>query len=179
MKLYILEQWTHDFGDSYSDILGVYSSLDKARDYIDWAGYRYEDGFFQEYSEYLETHSKEEDNGVHKTISILERELNKDLGELVFEAVGTMKLYILEQWTHDFGDSYSDILGVYSSLDKARDYIDWAGYRYEDGFFQEYSEYLETHSKEEDNGVHKTISILERELNKDLGELVFEAVGTE
>ena len=26
---------------------------------------------------------------VHKTISILERELNKDLGELVFEAVGT------------------------------------------------------------------------------------------
>lgn len=90
-----------------------------------------------------------------------------------------MKVYILEQWTHDFGDSYSDILGVYSSLDKARDYIDWSGYRYEDSFFQEYSEYLETYSKEEDDGVHKTISILERELNKDLGELVFEAVGTE
>ena len=87
MKLYILEQWTHDFGDSYSDILGVYSSLDKARDYIDLAGYRYEDTFFQECSEYLETYLKED--YVHKTISILERELNKDLGELVFEAVGT------------------------------------------------------------------------------------------
>lgn len=90
-----------------------------------------------------------------------------------------MKVYILEQWTHDYGDSYSDILGVYSSLDKARDYIDSAGYRYEDSFFQEYSEYLETYSKEEKNGVYKTISILERELDEDLGELVFEAVGTE
>ena len=90
-----------------------------------------------------------------------------------------MKLYILEQWTHDYGDSYRDILGVYSSLDKARDYIDWAGYRYEDSFFQKCSEYLETYSKEEVDGVHKTISILERDLNKDLGELVFEAVGTE
>ena len=78
MKLYILEQWTHDFGDSYSDILGVYSSLDKARDYIDWAGYRYEEGFYQEYSEYLETYAKKFKNGVYKTISIIERELNKD-----------------------------------------------------------------------------------------------------
>ena len=90
-----------------------------------------------------------------------------------------MKVYILEQWTHDYGDSYGDILGVYSSLDKARDYIDSAGYRYEDRLLQILSRHLGTYSKVEDDGVHKTISILEREINKDLGELVFEAVGTE
>ena len=90
-----------------------------------------------------------------------------------------MKVYILEQCTHDYGDSYSDILGVYSSLDKARDYIDSAGYRYENRLFQMLSEYLGTYSKIEDDGVHKTISIIERELDKDLGELVFEAVGAE
>ena len=80
MKVYILEQWTYDYGDSYSDILGVYSSLDKAREFIDNAGYRYKDSFFQKLSEYLGTYSKVEDDGVHKTISIVERELNKDSG---------------------------------------------------------------------------------------------------
>ena len=74
MKVYILEQCTYDHGDSHSDILGVYSSLDKAREFIDNAGYRYENSFVQMRSEYLETYSKEED----KTISIIERELNKD-----------------------------------------------------------------------------------------------------
>ncbi|MFL4356439.1 hypothetical protein [Streptococcus uberis] len=78
MKVYILEFLVHDYGDSYSDILGVYSSLDKARDYIDRDGYRYEDGFYQEYSEYLETYSKEVEDCVYKTISIIERDLNKD-----------------------------------------------------------------------------------------------------
>ena len=81
MKLYILEQWTYDHGDSHSDILGVYSSLDKAREFIDNAGYSYKDSFFQMLSEYLGTYSKVEGGGVHKTISIIERELNKDLGE--------------------------------------------------------------------------------------------------
>ena len=74
MKVYILEQCTYDYGDSHSDILGVYSSLDKAREFINNAGYRYEDSFLQMRSEYLETYSKEED----KTISIIERDLNKD-----------------------------------------------------------------------------------------------------
>ena len=41
------------------------------------------------------------------------------------------------------------------------------------------SEYLGTYSKVEDDGVHKTISIIEREPNKDLGEFGFETVGTE
>ena len=90
-----------------------------------------------------------------------------------------MKLYILEQCTYDYGDSHSDILGVYSSLDKARKFIDNAGYRYEDRFFQMLSEYLGTYSKVEGGGVHKTISIIERELNKDSGEFGFETVGTE
>ena len=81
MKLYILEQWAYDHGDSHSDILGVYSSLDKAREFIDNAGYSYKDSFFQMLSEYLGTYSKVEDDGVHKTISIIERELNKDLVE--------------------------------------------------------------------------------------------------
>ena len=90
-----------------------------------------------------------------------------------------MKLYILEQCTYDCGDSHSDILGVYSSLDKAREFIDNAGYRYEDRFFQMLSEYLGTYSKVEGDGVHKTISIIERELNKDSGEFGFETVGTE
>ena len=90
-----------------------------------------------------------------------------------------MKVYILEQCTYDCGDSHSDILGVYSSLDKAREFIDKAGYRYKDSFFQMLSEYLGTYSKAEDGGIHKTISIIERELNKDLGEFGFEAVGTE
>lgn len=76
MKVYILEFWVHDYGDSYSDILGVYTSLDYARDFIDNAGYRYEDNVYQQYSEYLETYSKEDENGVYKTISILERDLN-------------------------------------------------------------------------------------------------------
>ena len=78
MKVYILEQYTYDYGDSHSDILGVYSSLDKAREFIDDAGYRYEDNFFQMLSEYLGTYSKVEGGGVHKTISIIERDLNKD-----------------------------------------------------------------------------------------------------
>ena len=86
-----------------------------------------------------------------------------------------MKLYILEQCTYDYGDSHSDILGVYSSLENAREFINNAGYRYEDSFLQMRSEYLETYSKEED----KTISIIERELNKDSGEFGFETVGTE
>lgn len=90
-----------------------------------------------------------------------------------------MKVYILEQYTYDYGDSHSDILGVYSSLENAREFIDNAGYRYEDSFFQMLSEYLGTYSKVEDDGVHKTISIIERELNKDLGEFGFETVGTE
>lgn len=90
-----------------------------------------------------------------------------------------MKLYILEQCTCDYGDSYSDILGVYSSLDKAREFIDNAGYRYENSFSQMLSDYLGTYSKVEDDGVHKTISIIERELNKDSGEFGFETVGTE
>ena len=46
MKVYILEQYTYDYGDSHSDILGVYSSLENAREFIDNAGYRYEDSFF-------------------------------------------------------------------------------------------------------------------------------------
>lgn len=78
MKVYILEQWTYDYGGSGTDILGVYSSLDKAREFIDNAGYRYEDSLIQMRSEYLETYSIEEDTGVHKTISILERDLNED-----------------------------------------------------------------------------------------------------
>lgn len=90
-----------------------------------------------------------------------------------------MKVYILEQYTYDYGDSHSDILGFYSSLENAREFIDNAGYRYEDSFFQMLSEYLGTYSKVEDDGVHKTISIVERELNKDLGEFGFETVGTE
>ena len=90
-----------------------------------------------------------------------------------------MKVYILEQYTYDYGDSHSDILGVYSSLENAREFIDNAGYRYEDSFFFFFSEYLGTYSKVEDGGVHKTISIIERELNKDLGEFGFETVGTE
>ncbi|RMI77646.1 hypothetical protein ABNB56_11420 [Streptococcus iniae] len=75
MKVYILEFWVHDYGDSYSDILGVYTSLDYARDFIDNAGYRYEDYML---TNYIETYSKEDENGVYKTISILERDLNKD-----------------------------------------------------------------------------------------------------
>lgn len=90
-----------------------------------------------------------------------------------------MKVYILEKWTFDYGGRRSDILGVYSSLENAREFIDNAGYRYEDSFFQMLSEYLGTYSKVEDDGVHKTISIIERELNKDLGEFGFETVGTE
>lgn len=74
MKVYILEQWIFDYGGQRSDILGVYSSLENAREFINNAGYRYEDSFFQMRSEYLETYSKEED----KTISIIERDLNKD-----------------------------------------------------------------------------------------------------
>lgn len=74
MKVYVLEQWTFDYGGKRSDILGVYSSLENAREFINNAGYRYEDSFLQMRSEYLETYSKEED----KTISIIERELNKD-----------------------------------------------------------------------------------------------------
>ena len=90
-----------------------------------------------------------------------------------------MKLYILEQCTYDYGDSHSDILGVYSSLDKAREFIDSAGYRCEDSFFQMLSEYLGTYSKVEGDGIHKTVSIIERELDKDLGDFGFETVGTE
>lgn len=78
MKVYILEQWTYNYGGTHTDILGVYSSLDKAREFIDNAGYRYEDSFLQMRTEYLETYSKEEDDGTDKTISILERDLNKD-----------------------------------------------------------------------------------------------------
>ena len=74
MKVYILEKWTFVHGGRRSDILGVYSSLENAREFINNAGYRYEDSFLQMRSEYLETYSKEED----KTISIIERELNKD-----------------------------------------------------------------------------------------------------
>ena len=74
MKVYILEKWTFDYGGRRSDILGVYSSLENAREFINNAGYRYEDSFLQMRSEYLETYSKEED----KTISIIERELDKD-----------------------------------------------------------------------------------------------------
>lgn len=74
MKVYILEKWTFGYGGQRSDILGVYSSLENAREFINNAGYRYEDSFFQMRSEYLETYSKEED----KTISIVERELDKD-----------------------------------------------------------------------------------------------------
>lgn len=85
MKVYILEFWVHDYDDSFSDILGVYSDIDKARDYIDNAGYRYEDSMF---SDYLETYCKEE-SGIYKTISIIERELDSDSGEWEFEAVGT------------------------------------------------------------------------------------------
>ncbi|WP_375708823.1 hypothetical protein PJ261_11430 [Streptococcus dysgalactiae] len=77
MKVYILELLVHDYDDPYSDILGVYRDLDEARKFIDDNEYRYEDGYYQEYSEYLETYAKEED-GVYKTISILERDLNKD-----------------------------------------------------------------------------------------------------
>ena len=29
MKLYILEFWVHDYDDSFSDIIGVYSDIDK------------------------------------------------------------------------------------------------------------------------------------------------------
>ena len=90
-----------------------------------------------------------------------------------------MKLYILEQWTFDYGGRRSDILGVYSSLEDAREFINNAGYRYEDSFVQKLSEYLGTYSKVEDDGVHKTISIIERELNKDSGEFDFETAGTE
>ena len=78
MKVYILEQWTYDHGDLHSDILGVYSSLENAREFINNAGYRYEDRLLQMLSEYLGAYSKVEDGGVHKTISILERDLNKD-----------------------------------------------------------------------------------------------------
>ena len=74
MKVYILEKWTFAYGGRRSDILGVYSSLENAREFINNAGYRYEDSFLQMRSEYLETYSKEE----YKTISIIERELNKD-----------------------------------------------------------------------------------------------------
>lgn len=74
MKVYILEQWTYDYGVSHSDILGVYSSLEKAREFIDNTGYYYEDGIF---SDYLETYCKEESD-IYKTISIIERDLNKD-----------------------------------------------------------------------------------------------------
>ena len=81
MKAFVLEHWEHDYGDSSQDILGVYSSLDKARDYIDEAGYRYEDSMF---SDYLETYCKEE-SGIYKTISIIERDLDSDLGEWEFE----------------------------------------------------------------------------------------------
>ena len=90
-----------------------------------------------------------------------------------------MKVYILEQCTYDHGYSHSDILGVYSSLDKAREFIDNAGYRHENSFFQMLSDYLGTYSKVEDGGIHKTISIIERELNKDSGEFDFETAGTE
>lgn len=74
MKLYILEFWEHDYSDSFSDILGVYSDIDKAREFIDNAGYRYEDYML---TDYIETYYKEED-GVYKTISILERDLDSD-----------------------------------------------------------------------------------------------------
>lgn len=74
MKAYILEFWVHDYDDSFSDILGVYSDLDKAREFIDNAGYRYEDYML---TNYIETYYKEE-NGVYKTISIIERDLNED-----------------------------------------------------------------------------------------------------
>ena len=74
MKVYILEFWVHDYDDSFSDILGVYSDLDKAREFIDNAGYRYEDYML---TNYIETYYKEE-NGVYKTISIIERDLNED-----------------------------------------------------------------------------------------------------
>lgn len=74
MKLYILEFWVHDYDDSFSDILGVYSDLDKAREFIDSAGYRYEDYML---TDYIETYYKEED-GIYKTISILERDLDSD-----------------------------------------------------------------------------------------------------
>ena len=85
MKVYILEQWTYDYGDSRSDILGVYSSLENAREFINNAGYRHEDRLLQMLSEYLGTYSKVEDDGVHKTISILERELDKDQMNLVLK----------------------------------------------------------------------------------------------
>lgn len=75
MKVYILEQWIFDYGGQRSYILGVYSSLEKAREFIANAGYHYEDSFFQMRSEYLETYSNEEED---KTISIIERDLNKD-----------------------------------------------------------------------------------------------------
>ncbi|WP_249629094.1 DUF7336 domain-containing protein [Streptococcus uberis] len=74
MKVYILEFWVHDYDDSFSDILGVYSDLDKAREFIDNAGYRYEDYML---TNYIETYYKEED-GIYKTISIIERDLNED-----------------------------------------------------------------------------------------------------
>lgn len=91
MKLYILEQWTHDFGDSYSDILGVYSSLGKAREFIDNAGYRYEDYML---TNYIETYYKEE-NGVYKTISIIERDLNEDYSISSVEGWNDINFYFI------------------------------------------------------------------------------------
>ncbi len=60
MKLYILELWVHDYDDSFSDVLGVYSNLDKAGEFIDNAGYRYDVYML---TDYIVTYYKEE-NGI-------------------------------------------------------------------------------------------------------------------
>lgn len=70
MKLYILEFFKFNYEDSYAYILGIYDSLDNAREFIDSNGYKYCGKIFDEE---LEQYEKED-----KMITIFERDLNND-----------------------------------------------------------------------------------------------------
>lgn len=70
MKLYILEFLKFDYECSYTHILGVYDNLDDAREFIYSKGYKYCEKIFDDD---LEQYEKED-----RTITIIERDLNKD-----------------------------------------------------------------------------------------------------
>lgn len=70
MMLYILEFFEFDYECSYTHILGIYDNLDDAREFIDSKGYRYCKKIFDDD---LEQYEKED-----RTITIIERDLNKD-----------------------------------------------------------------------------------------------------
>lgn len=70
MKLYILEFFKFDYECSYTHILGVYDNLDDAREFIYSKGYKYCEKIFDDD---LEQYEKED-----RTITIIERDLNKD-----------------------------------------------------------------------------------------------------